>query len=210
MSIFFSAGFLQQATVEDRQNRMIEILLSSVDPDQLLIGKILGLGGAGLLQVGLYVALVILPGSTMLTLFEIPLARIILLLAYYVVGYLVFACLMAGTGMIGRSAQESAQLSAMWTLTAMSPMFFLASIAASPNGLLARALSFFPLTMPVAMLLRLTATEVPAIDIIASLGIGAVSAYFLLRGAARIFRAASLMYGKRPNLPELVRWLRAA
>ena len=62
MSIFFSAGFLVQATIEDRQSRMIEILLSSVDPQQLVLGKILGLGGAGLLQVGIYVALVIVPG----------------------------------------------------------------------------------------------------------------------------------------------------
>ena len=76
MSIFFSAGFLQQGTVEDRQNRVMEILLSSVTAEQLLVGKLLGLGAAGLLQVGLYVVLVIIPGTTVLSFFDVPLGGV--------------------------------------------------------------------------------------------------------------------------------------
>ena len=121
MSIFFSAGFLAQATIEDRQSRMIEILLSSVDPNELALGKILGLAGAGLLQVGIYVALVLVPGATLFALFQIPLAKLLLSIAYYVIGYLLFACLMTWTGMIGRTAQESGHLSALWMFAAASP-----------------------------------------------------------------------------------------
>jgi ABC-2 type transport system permease protein len=210
MSIFFSAGFLGQATIEDRQSRMIEILLSSVEPNELVLGKILGLGGAGLLQVGIYVALVIVPGATLFALFQIPLAKLVLSIAYYVLGYLLFACLMTWTGMIGRTPQESGQLSALWVFAAASPMFFLANISAAPNGPLARTLSVLPLTSPVTMMLRIAITEVPAGDIAASMGIDIVAIYLALRVAAKIFRGAALMYGKRPTLPEIIRWLRAA
>jgi ABC-2 type transport system permease protein len=210
MAIFFSAGFLQQATVEDRQNRMIEILLSSLDTDELLVGKMLGLGGAGLLQVAIYLVLLIVPGILVLALIQVSIAKLVLSVVYFVIGYTLFASLMAGTGMLGRTAQESAQLSAIWTLTAASPMFFLAAISASPNGMLARALSLFPLTGPVTMMMRLGGGDVPAVDVIATIAIGIVTIYFTLRAASKILRAASLMYGKRPTLPELVRWLRAA
>jgi ABC-2 type transport system permease protein len=210
MSIFFSAGFLQQGTVEDRQNRVMEILLSSVTAEQLLIGKLLGLGAAGLLQVGLYVALVIVPGSTVLSFFNVPLGGVMMSLVYFALGYTLFACLMAGFGMIGRTQQETAQLSALWTLAAVSPMWFIMAITAAPNGLTARALSFFPLTSPVTMIIRLSIGHVPMVDLLISAAVLVVAIYFALIGAARIFRAATLMYGKRPNLPELVRWLRAA
>jgi energy-coupling factor transporter ATP-binding protein EcfA2 len=78
MAIFFSAGFLQQATADDRQNRMIEILMSSLDPDQLVIGKIIGLSGAGLLQLVVYVGLLIVPGMTFLAIFQVPIANLAL------------------------------------------------------------------------------------------------------------------------------------
>ena len=209
MAIFFSAGFLQQGTVEDRQNRVMEVLLSSVTAEQLLVGKLLGLGAAGLLQVGFYVLLIIVPGMTLLSVFQIPIPNLLLSLIYFVIGYALFACLMAGFGMIGRSQQETAQLSAIWTLTAVSPLWFMMAISAAPNGWLARGLSYFPLTSPVTMILRLSLGDVPAIDFVFSVAVGALSIYFALHGAARIFRASTLMYGKRPNLPELMRWLRA-
>jgi ABC-2 type transport system permease protein len=209
LAIFFSAGFLQQATVEDRQNRMIEILLSSLDTDELLVGKILGLGAAGLLQVGIYVVLLIVPGMTLLAIFQVPLAKLALSLLYFVIGYVLFACLMAGTGSLGGTAQESAQLCAIWTLTAASPMFFLVTISAAPNGPMARVLSFFPLTGPVTMLLRLSSGDVPMLDIALSIAIGVAAIYISLRAASKILRAASLMYGKRATLPELIHWLRA-
>jgi ABC-2 type transport system permease protein len=210
MAIFFSAGFLQQATIEDRQNRMFEILLSSVDADHLLIGKIIGLGGAGLLQVAIYLLLIVIPGSSLLALFQVPILKVLLLVVYFIVGYLLFACLMAGVGMISRTPQEGAQLSAIWTLTASAPMFFMPVLIAAPNGLLARALSMFPLTSPITMMFRLTMTpDVPVMDVVLSVALGAAAVYVCLRGVSKIFRAATLMYGKRPTLPELIRWLRA-
>jgi ABC-2 type transport system permease protein len=210
MAIFFSAGFLQQATIADRQNKMIEILWSSVEPDQLVLGKLVGLGGAGLLQVGVYLALVILPGAALFSLFQVPLLKLLLSVIFFVLGFLVFACLMTGTGMIGRTAQESAQLSTIWILFAAAPWFFIANIGAAPNGLLARALSFFPLTSPIAMMMRLSSVDVALPEVLAVIAVDILAIYLIFRGAAKIFRASALMYGKRPTLPDLVRWLRAA
>lgn len=210
MSIFFSAGFLQQATIADRQNRMIEILLSSVDPDQLVLGKLLGLGGAGLVQVGIYLALIILPGSALFSVFQISMAKLALSVTFFVLGFLLFACLMTGTGMLGRTAQESAQFSMIWMLFASAPWFFIANIGAAPNGPLARAMSFFPLTSPITMMMRLSTIDMSPVEIGAVVAVDLLAIYFVFHASARIFRASALMYGKRPTLPELVRWLRAA
>ena len=87
--------------------------------------------------------------------------------------------------MIGRTQQETAQLSAIWTLAAVSPMWFMMAITAAPNGLLARALSFFPLTMPVTMMIRLSIGGVPVVDILASVVIGVIAIYLAAVGAAR-------------------------
>lgn len=209
-SIFISAAFLQQATVADRQNRVIEVLLSSLDPDELLAGKLIGLGGAGLLQVGIYVALIIVPGAAFLSIFQVPLGHLLLSLVYYVVGFALFASLMVGTGMLGRTAQEAAQLSALWTITSAIPMMFIANLGTTPNGGVARALSFFPLTSPVAMMIRLGSADVPPMDIAISLVIDVISIVLTLRAASRIFRAASLMQGKRATLPEFLKWFKAA
>ena len=210
MSIFFSAGFLQQATLADRQNRMIEILLSSLDSNELLAGKLLGLGAAGLLQVSIYVALIIVPGTALLSIFQVPLERLLLLFVYYGIGYTLFAAMMTGTGMLGRTPQEAAQLSALWTIASAAPFFFVANIGTNPSGLFARSLSFFPLTSPVTMLLRLGNGDVPPLDLAISIAIDLAAIVFVLRAASRIFRAASLMHGQRATLPEFIRWLRAS
>ena len=210
ISIFLSSGYLLQGIAEEKQNRVIEVILSSVRPTQLLTGKILGLGAAGLLQVVLYVGLLFVPAVTVFTLFKVSLTSLLFSLVYYVLGYLLFAGLMAGTGILGNSPQESGQLSALWTLTSMIPMFMLAPISEAPDSWLARGLSYFPLTAPVTMLLRLSVSQVPAIDVVISIVLLVAGIYFSIKGAAKVFRAGSLMYGKRPSLPEIWRWLREA
>jgi ABC-2 type transport system permease protein len=210
MSIFFSSGYLLQGIAEEKQNRVIEVILSSVRPTELLVGKIIGLGAAGLLQVLVYVGFLFFPAITIFALFHLSLLNLLLSVVYFLLGYLLFAGLMAGTGVLGNSPQESGQLSAFWTLTSVIPMFLMAPISESPNSWLARGLSFFPLTAPVTMLLRVSAAEVPVIDIVLSIAGLVLGIYLSIKGAAKIFRAAALMYGKRPSIREILRWLREA
>ena len=154
--------------------------------------------------------LIIVPGTVAFAFLQVPLGKLALSLVYFVIGYLIFACLTICTGMIGRTPQESGQLAVIWVMTAAAPMFFIANIATEPNGVIARGLSFFPLTTPVTMMLRLAVSDVPVADIAASVALGAAGIYLTYRAASRIFRAAALMYGKRPTAPEILRWLRTA
>ena len=117
---------------------------------------------------------------------------------------------MTATGMIGRTAQESAQLSTIWVLIASAPWFFVTNIGAAPHGVLARSLSFFPLTSSIAMMMRLSATDLSTIEVLATIVVDAAAIALVFRAATKIFRASALMHGKRPTVPELVRWLRAA
>jgi ABC-2 type transport system permease protein len=210
MSIFFSSGYLLQGIAEEKQNRVIEVIWSSVNPTQLLAGKILGLGAAGLLQVAFYAGLLLLPSVTVLALFQVSASVMFLSLVYFLLGYLLFAGLMAGTGILGNSPQESGQLSAFWTILSMIPMFLVAPISEDPNSWLARGLSYFPLTAPVTMLLRITSAQIPWIDVGISVTGLIIAIYFAVTAAAKMFRAAALMYGKRPSLGEIFRWLREA
>lgn len=210
MAIFFSSGYLLQGTAEEKQNRVMEILLSSVKPTHLIAGKILGLGAAGLLQVAFYVAIFFIPAMAFFAAFEVNMGKILLSLVYFVLGYLLFASLMAGTGILGNTVQESTQLSAIWTMTSMVPLFLLGPLSETPDSLLARGLSYFPLTAPVTMLLRISVAQVPLVDVLISILTLILGIYLAVKGAAKVFRAASLMYGKRPGLPEILRWLREA
>jgi ABC-2 type transport system permease protein len=113
-------------------------------------------------------------------------------------------------GVLAGNLYSSSQLSTPLALVTAAPVFFIVNLMSAPNGVIARVLSFIPLTSPLTMMFRLTMANVPVIDIVVSLVILAVSAYLSVHSAAKIFRAASLMYGKRIRLAEVVRWLRAA
>jgi ABC-2 type transport system permease protein len=131
-------------------------------------------------------------------------------LVYFVLGYLLFASLMAGTGILGDTAQESGQMAAVWTMTSMIPLFLMMSLGDAPNSVLARVLSFFPLTAPVTMLLRIAITRVPTADVLISIATLLLGVVVVVKSVAKIFRAASLMYGKRPGFSEIIHWLREA
>jgi ABC-2 type transport system permease protein len=210
MAIFFSSGYLLQGVAEEKQNRVIEVLLSSVTPEQLLAGKILGLGAAGLLQVTVYVAVLFLPAMLVLAATSISMSKVLLSVVFFLLGYLLFASLMAATGVIGNTVQESSQLSAIWTLASMAPVFVLPLVTQAPDSPVARGLSYFPLTAPTTMLLRIGAGMTRTSDLFLAATILLASIALAVKGSARVFRAASLMYGKRPSAGEIWRWLREA
>jgi ABC-2 type transport system permease protein len=209
-SILISSGYLLQSTAEEKGNRVIEIVLSSVKPGELLWGKILGLGVAALMQLAVYVLVVVVIASYFFPMITVTVERVGWCVAYSVLGYLLFAGLLTATGVMGGNLRESLQLAGKWTMIAMSPVYFWSIILRAPNGTISRVLSFIPVTSPVTMILRLTTTAspVPLADVVISLAVLAVSAYLAVRAAAKVFRIGSLMYGKRIRLAELVRWVR--
>jgi ABC-2 type transport system permease protein len=206
-SIFVSSAYLLQSLALEKQNRVIEVLLSSVTHEELLAGKILGLGLVGFLQTGLYAALL---GYPILSFLGESGWKVLLLSPVYVVlGYLLFASLMAGTGIFFSGEQEANQFAGLWLLVVSAPAFFL-GFAPGLDSWVAKSLSYFPLTAATAMLLRLSWAKAGMLDVLLSVAALIVGIYLAIRFAARMFRLASLMYGKPPNLPELLRIIRAA
>ena len=215
VSIFTSSSYLLRSVSEEKETRVIEIILSSVSASELLSGKVLGLGALGLTQVGVWLlSTVFITGGlgALVAGVVIALSPVVFILAgvYFLLGFLLFGTLMAVAGSLGTSLRESQQVAGIFSIGATVPLWFNSLILASPNGVVARALSYFPLTAPTTMMLRLPLANVPALDIVISLGGLLIAIPFVLWGGAKIFRMALLLTGKRPNLRQVVRALREA
>jgi ABC-2 type transport system permease protein len=215
VSIFASSGYLLRSVSEEKETRVIEIVLSSVSAMELLIGKVIGLGALGLTQVGVWLLSGFLLNTGMgalitgAVLFANP-SSFLLSAIYFLLGYLLFATLMAAAGALGSNLRESQQLAGIFSFVAFIPYMLAGLLFANPNQPLARVLSFFPLTAPTMMMLRLPLGEIPMFDIILSIVILIVSIPFAWWLGAKLFRMGLLMYGKRPSVRELVRALRGA
>ena len=216
MTIFVSSGYLLRGVAEEKTSRVIEIILSSVTARELLAGKVLGLGALGLTQVMVWIlsAFALSGGAAGLLGVVIPLLTrpevFILGVVYYLLGFLVYAVLMGAVGSLGTTMQESQQLAGLFSLTAFLPMMLSGFIFSNPNMTLARAFSWFPLTAPTMMLLRLPMVEVPLIDIVGSIGMLILTIPAVLWAGGKVFRMGLLMYGKRPGVRQVWRALREA
>ncbi len=209
VGIFTAGSYLLQGLGEEKESRILESILALVTPDELLMGKLLGLGSAALLLLVAWGGLGLAALAAQAPFFHIAPSTIVLGFVLFLLGYLFFGTFMLGIGSLVSTYQEANQLAAMISLSAMLPFFMISAIIDQPHGGLAVALSLFPWTAPVTMMLRLPAGGVPAWQIAVSLGLLAASIWFLLGFAARLFRIGLLLYGKTPNLPEIMRWARS-
>lgn len=214
MTIFASSGYLLQSVAEEKENRIVEIILSSVRPTELLAGKVLGLGALGLTQVLIWLgsawgftggaaALLALVGSV-----GIPAQVFVLGVVYYLLGYLLYAVLMAGVGALGTTMRESQQLAGIFSFIAVIPYMLASFVMINPNVPVARVFSFFPLTAPTMMMLRIPLGEVPWVDVAGSIGVLLLSIPAALWFGAKLFRVGLLIYGKRPTMREIWHILR--
>jgi ABC-2 type transport system permease protein len=215
MTIFISSGYLLQSVAEEKESRVIEIVISSVRPVELMAGKVAGLGALGLTQVLVWVASAMGFSSGAVAFLavagaaSIPARVLILGVVYYLLGYTLYAILMAGIGALGTTMRESQQLAGIFSFFAAVPYMIGGFLFANPNILLARVLSFFPLTAPTMMLMRLPLAEVPWVDVAGSILILLISVPAALWVGAKLFRVGMLIYGKRPTVKEIWLILRA-
>ena len=213
-SAFTTSGYLMQSVVEEKESRMIEVVLSSIRPGHLLAGKILSLGLLGLVQMVLWVAAAVYifrqiapeaPGMTELT---ISTGQFVVLLIYFLLGYLLFASIYASIGAIVSNMREGPQYAAVVTIPAAIPLWATAILAAAPDGGLAVGLSIFPLTAPLAMVMRSAITEVPLVQLVISIGLLVATIIFAMWIAGRLFRVNTLLSGQIPRLRDLPRLVR--
>jgi len=211
--IMTGGQYLLQGVSEEKESRILESLLCTLSSEELLAGKLVGLGGVGLALVAAWMGAGAALSAPMLAMAQFPLSPGLLVLAvvYFVLGYLFFASIMTGIGAVTNNMREAQQFSMMFSFANLLPVIVLTQILSKPDGPLAVALSLFPFTAATGMMLRLgtPSSAVPAWQIALSLALLALSGWLVLLGAARVFRIGLLMTGKTPNLPEIWRWARA-
>ncbi len=205
--IFVASGYLLDSVGEEKETRILEILLASVTPEDLLLGKMLGLGVAGLLQT-LLMALLGLGPLIILGSLTLGLGQLLAMFVCAALGYAMYASLMGASGAIASNRIEGRQTSAAWTITASLPFFLFPVFIVEGEQLVAVVLSLFPLTAPVAMILRLGAGAVPAWQLMVSLATMTATAWLAWRFGSRVFRIAILMTGSRPPLRTIWSWIR--
>lgn len=210
MCIITGGQYLLQGLSEEKESRILESLLCTLSADELLAGKLLGLGATGLTLVAVWLGAGMALGGPMVALVRLQLPTAVLAVAfvYFLLGYLFYGGLMTAIGAVTNNMREAQQFAMMFTFANFVPFIVMTRILDKPNGGLAVALSLFPPTAPTTMMMRLAAPSagVPPWEVGLSLVLLGLSGWLVLRGAARVFRIGLLMYGKTPTLPEILRW----
>lgn len=216
MSIFTASGYLLQGLSEEKENRIMEVLLSSVSTRQLITGKVLALGASGLIQILIWLVsgwgLINMASTSIGGLFatmQFPLSVVALSLVYFILGYFLFAVVMAGIGAITPTQRDGQQLSVVITLLGALPYFFMTFIIENSDHIISQILTIFPFTAPITVLMRINA-GIPVWELIVSVVVLLLSIIGCLILVSRLFRVYLLMYGKTPGWREIVSNLRQA
>ncbi|MCH7549130.1 MAG: ABC transporter permease, partial [Candidatus Krumholzibacteriota bacterium] len=206
---------ISRGIIEEKSSRVVEVLLSSIKPFDLLFGKVVGTGLAGLTQLsiwavaGFFISLYGATGAAPL-LENIHVAPIIFVyfMLYFVLGFLLYSAMFTVIGSICSTDQDAQQLQGLVTLPLIIPILSLMLIIQSPNSTFAVVLSLIPVFTPMVMLARVILLEPPLWQILLSIALLTASIFAAVSFSARVFRIGILMYGKRPSLREVIRWYR--
>ena len=225
MSILLYGVQVMGAVVEEKTSRVVEVLVSSLRPFQLLAGKVVGVGAVGLFQLGIWgVSAWVLfqrrdvvlgwigveaSGGGGFVFPEISLDALAIVLVFFLLGYFLYAAMFAAVAAMSNSEAEARQAQTPVVMLLVVPSVLMLGILQQPDGPLAVTLSLIPFCSPIAMPVRWAAATVPAAELIASVVILAFTLWFVIWIAARIYRVGILMHGKRPTPRELIRWVRA-
>lgn len=216
---------IMMSVVEEKSSRIMEILVSSLSPFQLLLGKIVGVGAVGLLQLSIWAGTAMLLTTYRLQLAgvlgvsptemsDIPIPTIapsllIIFLLFFVLGFMLYAGAYAAVGAMCNSQQETQQVQMPVTLFIGLGLVSMFALLGDPNGQLARVLTFVPPIAPFVTPVRHSLTALPLATVVASAGATILGILAVTWVAARIYRVGILSYGKRPTVRELLRWVSA-
>ena len=210
---------VMNGVLEEKSSRIVEVLLATVEPIELLLGKLLGIGAAGLTQLGIWLGtMAALSAPAVMTALamapemgKLPQVQPVLFLHFlilFLLGFSLFASLYAAVGSATNNVQEAQQLAGFLVIFLIAPIFFLVPIINDPDSTLAVVLSMIPVFTPLLMMLRIAVKMPPLWQILTSYVLTAAFVAFLVWVCARIYRIGILMYGKKPTFQELWRWVR--
>jgi ABC-2 type transport system permease protein len=205
--IISSGQMLVRSVIEEKSNRIVEVLVSSCSPTELMAGKVLGLSALGLTQMGFWAVI----GIALSARFGMNLVapdQALLLLLYFILGYLFYAAVFIGAGSPFNTEQEAQQITSYLVLFLILPIVLAIPAMKDPGAGWIRVLTFIPLLTPTMMALRIP-IQMPALwEVLATVLLMVVSIYFAMIVAGRIFRIGILSTGKSPSLKEFLRWIR--
>lgn len=220
MTIFIYGVNVMRGVLEEKQTRVAEVVLASIPASRLLAGKVIGVGGVGLTQVTLWVimsaALYFARGPVLSLMgissspFAIPAITVstgLVLLGFFVLGFLFYAGLFAAVGATINTEQEAQQAQMPVVLLLVASVIFVQNILMQPDGSLSLVMSLLPFSAPIVMPLRMTVAPVPGLQVAAALVSVAIGAALTTWLAGRIYRVGLLMYGKRPGFREVLNWI---
>jgi len=234
-AVFIYGQFVMQGVIEEKSNRVVEVVVSSVRPFELLMGKVLGVGAMGLVQMIIWVTLAgagMTFAGTILSLFvtpadlgvpsnasaqevmeaagitmpTIPVELVVWFLFFFVGGYLLYASLFAAVGSAVEQQQDAQNLLYPVFIPLILPIMFVTFVVESPDSMISLVLSLVPFFSPIIMPLRMTAASVPVWQTGLSFALLVGGFVFTIWVAARIYRIGIFMYGKTPSLGEVVKW----
>jgi ABC-2 type transport system permease protein len=209
IAIATSSGYLLQAVVEEKENRTMEILVTTVSPGQLMAGKIIGDIAIGFTQLFTWLIFIVLGVSVGRNWFEflqgvqIPWSSLGLMLLVMVPAFVMICALMAAVGATVTEASEGQQVMGIFTIPLYLPYMLIGVLMENPNSPLAIGLSLFPLTAPLTISIRAGFAVVPTWQLVLSVGILIASAVGALWLAGRTFRLGMLRYGQRLRWKEI-------
>ncbi|MDD9956854.1 MAG: ABC transporter permease [Anaerolineaceae bacterium] len=208
-----TSGYLIASLVEEKGSRVLEILITSISPWQLMLGKILGPACIGLTQLAVWLAAALAarapgPDLPVNVAFELPPDILLITCVYFLLSYFLNATIFVSIGSISDSEQESRQLAGGLTLVTVVPFIAYAVLLGDPHGTVSVALTLFPLTAPLTAIIRMGMAALPAWQLALSLTLLALSLVAAVPLAARLFRWSTLLYGVRPTPRRLWRLLR--
>ena len=211
IAVNVSGGYLMQAVVEEKENRTMEILVTSISPTQLMAGKVVGDIMVGLTELAIWILFVIVGLQVAPVFFDIGTipsmdTKYILLLAGTLIpAFVMVAAAMGAIGATATEAREAQQMAGFFTLPIVVPFWFTSQIMFNPNGALAVGLSMFPLTAPIALPLRAGFTNIPWWQTTITISVLVLLALFSLWLSGKIFHIGMLRYGKKVSLKEAFR-----
>ncbi|MBZ5640025.1 MAG: ABC transporter permease [Acidobacteriia bacterium] len=219
MSLLLYGIAVMRGILEEKSSRVMEVLLGSLTPDQLMTGKIVGIGLVGLTQMAIYVVTagalrayfaaqqVAADWTSALDAFS-PF-KLVGFVVFYVLGYFMYTALFAAIGAVCNSEQEAQNLTTPVTMCLVIPMLAAFFFVNNPDSTVAVVVSMIPIFTPMVMYMRISVLTPPLWQILLSIVLMLGAIWLLFKGTAKIFRIGVLMYGKRPTVPEILRWARS-
>jgi len=221
MTLIFYGQIILRGVIEEKSSRVVEIVLSSLRPAQLMAGKILGIAAVGLTQYliwALFGIAISSYGSSLVTGFfpeasaikipSIPVYVFMYFVVFFILGYFLFSTLYAAVGSTVNSEKEAQQLGTPLTMMLVIPILLMMFVMRAPDSTLSVVLSLIPFFSPILMLLRICILLPPFIQIFSSILLLILTTLGLVWFAGKIYRVGLLMYGKRPSLSEIIKWVR--